>query len=134
MTMTKQAFSPRDTKSPGSFPYSPAIVAGDHIYASGQGPLDPATGKIRGDSIEEQVELTLQNVRRVLQAAGATPDDVVKVTAYLSTLDHFDRYNTVYGRFFTDPRPARTTVEAKLWGGILVEIDVIAIKNCGTKG
>jgi 2-iminobutanoate/2-iminopropanoate deaminase len=134
MKLTKQAVSPPDTNSPGAFPYSPAIVAGDHIYVSGQGPIDPATGQIQGDSIEEQVELTLNNVQRILHAANATTDDAVKVTAYLSDLNHFDRYNAVYRRFFAEPRPARTTVEAKLWGGILVEIDVIAVRNSSRKG
>lgn len=122
------------TKSPGAFPYTPAIAVGDHVYISGQGPLDPETGKIHGDTLEEQAELTLRNVERVLACAGATMSDVVKVTAYLSSISTFDRYNTVYGRFFRDRQPARTTVEAKLWGGILIEVDAIAIRGCGRDG
>jgi len=86
-----------------------------------------------GDSIEQQVELTLNNLKRVLESAGCTMDDCVKVTSYLSDIGNFDRYNVVYRKYFSEPWPARTTVECKLWSGILVEIDAIAIKGCGKK-
>jgi 2-iminobutanoate/2-iminopropanoate deaminase len=129
----KEGFFPPDTKSPGQLPFTPAIAVGDHVYVAGQGPIDPATGKISGTNIEEQVELTLNNVKRVLEAARCTMDDCVKVSAYLAHMSDFDRYNAVYRRFFSEPRPARTTVEARLWGGILVEIDAIAIRGCGGK-
>jgi 2-iminobutanoate/2-iminopropanoate deaminase len=132
---SKQGFFPPSAKSPAELPpYTPAIVVGDQVFIAGQGPLDPNTLKIVGQTIEEQVELTLNNIKRALEAAGCTMDDCVKVTSYLANMSDFDRYNAVYKRFFNEPRPARTTVEARLWGGILVEIDAIAIKGCGRKG
>ncbi len=99
--------------------------AGDFIFVSGQGPLDPTTGKIVGETIEEQTARTLENIKAILAAAGATMADVVKVSAHLSDLALFDRYNRVYAGYFSDPKPARTTVGSQLLG-ILVEIDAIA--------
>lgn len=132
MVQRKDAFFPSDTKRPGDFPYTPAVGVGDTVYISGQGPIDPATGRIAGDTIEAQVELTLSNVRRVLAAAGCAMEDCVKVTAYLADIADFDRYNAVYRKHFAaEPRPARTTVQARLWGGILVEIDAIAVRGAG---
>jgi 2-iminobutanoate/2-iminopropanoate deaminase len=88
-----------------------------------------ATRKITGTTIEEQVELTIKNVERILQAAGCSLNDVVKSTVHLLDMQDFDRFNAVYRKFFKEPFPARTTVQSVLWGGILVEIDVIAIKG-----
>ncbi|HTL29222.1 MAG TPA: Rid family detoxifying hydrolase [Tepidisphaeraceae bacterium] len=111
--------------------YSPAISIGDTVYVSGQGPLDPATGNIVGTTIEEQTRVTLENVKRILKAAGCTTDDCVKVTAHLLNINDFDRYNAVYREFFNTPYPARTTVQSVLWNDILVEIDAIAVCGCG---
>jgi 2-iminobutanoate/2-iminopropanoate deaminase len=105
--------------------YSQAIRAGDFVYVSGQGPLEPETGAIVGDTIEEQVERTLLNVRAILEAAGATMADVVKVTVHLADIGEFERFNGVYAAHFPDPKPARTTVQSVLLG-IKVEIDVVA--------
>ena len=130
-TPVKQPIYPdRDT---ATGPYSLAIVAGDTIYVAGQGPLDPATGAIRGASIEEQTELTLANVRRILHAAGCTMDDCVKTTVHLLNIDDFERFNAVYKTFFSKPYPARTTVQSVLWHGILVEIDAVAVRGCGKR-
>ena len=82
-------------------------------------------------TIEEQTELTLKNVEAILAAAGCTMDDVVKSTVHLRKIDDFAQFNEVYARAFGDPKPARTTVQSVLWGGILVEIDVIAVKGAG---
>jgi len=112
--------------SAGNGPYSQAIVAGDFVYVSGQGPLDPQTGDIVGNTIEEQTELTLNNIRSILKAAGCTMDDVVKVNVFLADIKDFDRFNSVYIQFFNRPMPARTCVEAGL-DDILVEIDAIAL-------
>ena len=103
------------------------------VYVSGQGPLDPATGAIQGSTIEEQTELTLSNIRRVLEAAGCEMDDCVKVTVHLKDIGEFDRFNATYARFFARPYPARTTVQSVLWGGILIEIDAIAVRG-GARG
>jgi 2-iminobutanoate/2-iminopropanoate deaminase len=106
-------------------PYSPGLKVGNLVFLSGQGPVDPQ-GTIVGATIEEQTEKVLENVRLILAEAGATMGDVVKVTAHLSDLALFDRYNRVYLQHFPDPKPVRTTVGSQLLG-ILVEIDVIAV-------
>ena len=105
--------------------YSQTVRAGDFIFVSRQGPLDPNSGDICGANIEEQTPRTLGNIKSILEAAGATMADVVKVTAHLSDISLFERYNRVYASYFPDPKPARTTVGSQLLG-ILVEIDAIA--------
>jgi 2-iminobutanoate/2-iminopropanoate deaminase len=105
--------------------YSQGLRVGDFIFVSGQGPLDPATGKIVGENIEEQTARVLENIKAILEAGGASMADVVKVSAHLSDLALFERYNQVYATFFPDPKPTRTTVGSQLFG-ILVEIDAIA--------
>ena len=105
--------------------YSPGLRVGDLVFVSGQVPRDPATGKIVGETIEEQTEQVIKNIQAVLEAVGATLADVVKVSAYLIDLDLFDRYNSVYARYFPDPKPTRTTVGVQL-KGFMVEIDAIA--------
>lgn len=105
--------------------YSQGLRAGDFVFVSGQGPLDPVTGDVVGDTIEEQTRRTLENVEAILEAAGAGMKDVVKATVHLSDLSLFDRYNAVYSEFFPDPKPTRTTVGSELLG-IMVEIDVVA--------
>jgi 2-iminobutanoate/2-iminopropanoate deaminase len=105
--------------------YSQAIRAGELVFISGQGPIDPDTGRIAGDTIEEQTELTLRNVEAIARAAGGSLRDAVKVSAYLASIDDFAGYNSVYERTFAStPRPARTTVGAALLG-IRVEIDAV---------
>ena len=105
--------------------YSQGLRAGDFIFVSGQGPLDPSTGKIVGETIEEQTARTLENIKAILEAGGATMADVVKVTAHLTDLSNFAAYNKVYATYFPDPKPVRTTVGSQLLG-MLVEIDAIA--------
>lgn len=123
MAHKKQIVS--DKTPPPAGAYSPGLRVGDFIFVSGQGPLDPATGKIVGETIEEQTTRVLENVKIILEAGGATMADVVKATVHLSDLALFDRYNKIYASYFPDPRPTRTTVGSQLMG-IMVEIDVIA--------
>jgi 2-iminobutanoate/2-iminopropanoate deaminase len=96
------------------------------VYLSGQGGFLPGSGKLAGDSIEEQTEQTLQNVRALLEAAGCTLADTVSCLVHLSDLSLFSRFNAVYAKHFSEPRPVRTTVGAPLVFGMLVEITVIA--------
>lgn len=111
--------------SAGEGPYSQAILSRGFVYVSGQGPLDPATDAVIGETIEEQAEATLRNIRHIVESAGSSMEDVVKVCVYLANMSDFERFNRVYRRFFSDPMPARTCVEAGL-GDIMVEIDAIA--------
>jgi 2-iminobutanoate/2-iminopropanoate deaminase len=122
--MPKQLIQPAGSAVPLGA-YSPGLRVGDFVFVSGQGPIDPATGKIVGETIEEQTARTLENVKAILEGAGATMADVVKATVHLSDLSLFQRYNAVYASYFPDPKPTRTTVGSQLLG-IMVEIDVIA--------
>ena len=110
-------------------PYSPAVRAGDFIFVSGQGPIDPATDKLVEAEIERQTEITLNNIRTILATCGATPADVVKCSVFLRDIGDFPRMNKIYAEFFGDTRPARTTIEAKFHqAAMLVEIDCVAYK------
>jgi 2-iminobutanoate/2-iminopropanoate deaminase len=106
--------------------YSAGVVVDGWLYISGQGPLDLQTGKVVEGTIEEQTRLTLHHIGKILQAAGCAFDDVVKCTCHLTRIQDFDSFNSVYAEFFAGIRPARTTVQSTLWGGIKVEIDAIA--------
>jgi 2-iminobutanoate/2-iminopropanoate deaminase len=109
-------------------PYSQAVRAGSHIYCSGQVPIDPATGLIIDGDISVQTRQVLTNLSRVLEAAGASLDQVVKTTVYLADMDDFAAMNAVYGTFFSSPAPARSTIQAaRLPRDARVEIDVIAV-------
>src|SRR6516164_4881051 len=110
--------------------YSQGWRAGDFIFVAGTGPVDPATGKMVGRTIEQQTEKTIDNIAAVLRADGASLADVVKVTAHLSDPSLFDRYDAVYARRFSPPYPVRTTVGSNLGAtpGMLIEIDCIAYK------
>jgi len=108
-------------------PYSQAVVHGELVFASGQIPLDPASGKLIAGEIEAQAERVLLNLRAVLEQAGSGLDRVLRTTVYVTDLSLFARINAVYGRFFTGVHPARATVQvAALPLGALIEIDAIA--------
>jgi 2-iminobutanoate/2-iminopropanoate deaminase len=108
-------------------PYSQAISAGTFLFCSGQLGLDPATGDFAGPDVETQAERAMTNLRNVLDAAGCTFDDVVKTTVFLADMADFAAVNAVYGRFVTDPPPARSTVAvAALPKGGRVEIEAVA--------
>ncbi len=111
-------------------PYAQAVRAGGWVFLSGQIPLDPLTGEIVKGDIKAQAERVLENLRGVLSAGRCLPSDVVRTTIYLVDLAHFAAVNEVYGRFFTPPYPARSTVQvAALPRGALVEIDAIAFSE-----
>lgn len=111
-------------------PYSHAVVANGLVFISGQGPIEPETGTIP-DAFEEQVRQTFRNVQTILEAAGSDLNEVVKVNAYVTDLTRFGEFNEVYGEFFQQDPPARTTVGASLLG-FLVEVDCVArLKEAG---
>ena len=108
-------------------PYSQAVVAGEWVFASGQIPIDPATGKVVEGGIVEQTDRVLNNLIAVLREAGGSLNDVVKTTVYLADMGTFVEMNEVYARHFGDHRPARATVQAgALPKSVAVEIDLIA--------
>lgn len=111
-------------------PYSPAIRAQGLIFVSGQIPLNPQTGEIVRDSIQDQVRQTLENLKTILEAAGSSLDKAVKCTVFLADLQDFEAMNEVYAGYFTGKAPpARSTVQvACLPKGVDVEIDVIALE------
>ena len=111
-------------------PYSQGIRAGNFLFISGQGPIDPNTGHMSGADIEKQTRQALTNVRCIIEASGLSLAEVVKVSIFLKTMDDFKKMNEIYKTFFPERPPARTTVEAKLPSpDMLVEIDAIAYRG-----
>ena len=109
-------------------PYSQAIVANGIVFCAGQVPLDVATGNVVEGGIEAQTHQVFKNISAVLQAAGADLKHVVKTTVFLQNMSDFAAMNAVFGTYFTENPPARSTVEvAKLPRAALVEIEVIAV-------
>jgi 2-iminobutanoate/2-iminopropanoate deaminase len=109
-------------------PYSQAVRSGNFLFASGQIPIDPATGEFVAGGITEQTEQVMRNVSAILEAAGAGLQQVVKTTVFLADMDDFTAMNEVYGRYFGDNPPARATVQAaRLPRDARVEIEAIAI-------
>ena len=108
-------------------PYSQAIVHGGLVYTAGQIPLDPATGEPVAGDVAAQTERVLRNLGAVLEAAGASLQTVVKTTVFLRDMGDFAAMNEVYGRFFGEHRPARSTVQvARLPRDSAVEIEAVA--------
>ena len=118
------------TKAPAAIgPYSQAIEVNGFVYASGQIPIDPATGQFVEGGIKEQTRQSLTNAQNILKEAGTDLTHVVKTTVYLSDIANFAPMNEVYAEFFTEPYPARSAVAVKdLPKGALVEIEVLAAK------
>lgn len=108
-------------------PYSQAIQAGGLLFASGQIPVDPTTGNIVGGGITEQAHQVFQNVKNLIEAAGRTMADVVKVTVFMADMDDFATVNGIYAQYFTEPYPARSAVAVRsLPKGALIEVEVVA--------
>ena len=116
------------SKAPAAIgPYSQAIRVGNLVFASGQIPIDPATGVFVPGGIKEQTRQSLTNVKTILEAAGLTMANVVKTTVFMADMNDFAEMNSVYAEFFTEPYPARSAVAVKaLPKGALVEIEVVA--------
>jgi 2-iminobutanoate/2-iminopropanoate deaminase len=110
-------------------PYSQAIKANGFVFCSGQVAFDPATGNLVPGGIEQQTEQVMKNVAAILQAAGTGWDKVVKTTVFLKNMSEFGQMNEVYGKFFKNAPPARSTVEvARLPRDVSVEIEVVALQ------
>lgn len=110
-------------------PYSQAIEVNGFVYASGQLPIDPATGAFPEGGIKEQTAQSIKNAQMILEAAGTDLKHVVKTTVYLANMSDFAAMNEVYSQFFTEPFPARSAVAVKdLPKGALVEVEVVATK------
>ena len=108
-------------------PYSQGIIAGGLLFASGQIPLDPATGTIVSGGIEAQAHQAFTNVKNLVEAAGTTMSAVLKVTVFMADMADFAAVNAIYAQYFTEPYPARSAVEVKsLPKGALIEVEVIA--------
>jgi 2-iminobutanoate/2-iminopropanoate deaminase len=116
------------SKAPAAIgPYSQAIRVGNLVFASGQIPIDPATGVFVPGGIKEQTRQSLTNVKTILEAAGLTMANVVKTTVFMADMNDFAEMNGVYAEFFKEPYPARSAVAVKaLPKGALVEIEVVA--------
>ena len=133
MSCEAKAFSMKEIvtteNAPGAIgPYSQAIKAGGMVFCSGQIPIDPKTGEFVSQVVSEQTEQVLNNLSEVLKAAGTSLDNVVKTTVFLADMNDFVEMNEVYGRFFSDNKPARATVQAaRLPRDAKVEIDCIAV-------
>jgi len=92
-------------------PYSQAVKAGNFLFISGQLPINPATGGIVRGNFEEAVKIVLENVKSIVEEAGGTMDDIVKVTVYMKDLSLFSKFNEIYSQYFKDKYPARVVVE-----------------------
>lgn len=107
-------------------PYSQAVKAGGWLFVSGQLPIDPATGEVVQGGAAEQAERALENLKAIIEAAGLSLNNVVKVTLYLQDLKDFQAVNEVYAKYFGREPPARTTVQAAPPKGAKVEIEAVA--------
>ena len=125
--MIERIFPPGAPKPRG--PYTPVIRAGDFVFVSGMGPVDPATDRMSYGHIQHQTRLTLTSIKRLLEAAGASLADVVKVQVFLKDANDFQNMNEVYREFFDSQRPTRTTVAAVFVDPVMkIEIDCIAYR------
>ncbi len=111
-------------------PYSTAVKVGNLLFLSGQAPLDPETGKVMHGTIQQETQLTISNIERVLKSAGVSLKDVVKATVFLRDIHDFQAMNEVFAKYFGESPPARSTIEvSNLYEGIKVEIEVIAVTH-----
>lgn len=125
--MRKAIFSSHGAPPQG--PYSPAIVAhGPMVFVSGQGPVDPQTGKLECGTFRQQAELTFNNVTALLEAAGTSWAHVVRVGVFLADMNNFAELNEIYRQYVQEPFPARTTVQARLPAPMMqIEVECIAL-------
>jgi 2-iminobutanoate/2-iminopropanoate deaminase len=106
--------------------YSAGVLRDGWLYISGHASQDLRTGDVLSGTIEEETRRTLDRIGKVLHAAGSSFEDIVKCTCHLANIDDFEGFDRAYGEFFPGVKPARTTVQSVLWGGLKVEIDAVA--------
>jgi 2-iminobutanoate/2-iminopropanoate deaminase len=129
--MKKTVVTPHAPKAVG--PYSQAVLIGDTLYCSGQIPLDPESGEVVSGGVREQAERVFLNLGAVLRASGMEFSNVVKATIFTTDLSKFGELNEVYASFFSEPYPARSTVQVSaLPRGVQVEVEVVAIRDADT--
>jgi 2-iminobutanoate/2-iminopropanoate deaminase len=121
----KEVIFTNKAQNPGGMPYSQAIKKGNTIFVAGQGPFDPETGRLAGQTLDEQTRSALENLKCILEAANSNLKDVVQVTVFLGEGAGFDDFNKIYKEYFQEPYPARTIVPANM--GFMVQIAAIAI-------
>ena len=127
--MTKEIISTENAPQ-AIGPYSQAVKAGNLMFISGQIPLDPKTGDLVSGSIEDQAKQVLENVKSICEAAGCSLDDIVKISIFLTDLSNFAVVNDMMKEYFSEPYPARATVEVSgLPLGVNVEIEAIVLIN-----
>ena len=108
-------------------PYSPGVRAGDFLYVSGQGGIDPETGELVGETIGEQARQAMQNVEAVLRAGGSRPDLVVNVTVLVTDIGEFAQVNEIFGETFPTDPPARMTMQVPLPLGLVISVGCVAL-------
>ena len=127
--MTKEIISTKNAPQ-AIGPYSQAVKAGNLMFISGQIPLDPKTGDLVSQSIEDQAKQVLENVKSICEAAGCSLDDIVKISIFLTDLSNFAVVNDMMKEYFSEPYPARATVEVSgLPLGVNVEIEAVVLIN-----
>ncbi len=109
-------------------PYSPVVRAGDFLFVAGQVPVDTATDQLSTGDIQHETRLALNNIKRILEGAGASMADVVRVGVYMADGAEFAKMNEVYAEFFGEHKPARTTIVCGFAAQIKIEIDCVAYK------
>jgi 2-iminobutanoate/2-iminopropanoate deaminase len=110
-------------------PYSQAIIFGELVFSAGQIPLDPRTGQLVEGGIEAQTRQVMENLKAILEEAGSSFDNVLKTTVFMVNLEDFGKVNAIYGEYFTQDPPARSTVQvAALPRGALIEIECVAVQ------
>lgn len=130
--MKKEAFISDRLRKP-TLPFSHAVKAGEFLFTMGVGPINPKTGEVEGTTIEEQTKSSIENLKALLEDAGTSLDNVVKVTVYLSNIEDFIRFNEAYGAYFSENPPARSAIETPglanpiFFGGIMIMLDAIAV-------
>lgn len=124
----KKTFSIPNAPAPIG-PYSPAVVKGNHLYVSGQIPLNPQTGDIERDNVAKATEQVMENIKALVGEAGFSMDDVIKCTIFMTDMAYFTEINEVYAKYFGEEPPAREAVAVReLPRQVQVEISCIAIK------